>query len=386
MSVHALIIPNTFPSQDHPVQGIFFKEQVQALAHAGVNVGVISPTLFSVKELPKFRQRKMRLGKIFQQDEEYPVLRKATYNLVPGHSAYQERIYRRFVRDLYQAYKKQFGKPDLLHAHVGLWAGVSAARVAREEDLPLVLTEHSSALKRGLLTKAQQKKLTQAYQSSDAVIAVSTSLAESMKPWLGEKQAQVIPNLVDFSAFTLSSERDADRLLAISSLTANKGLDVLLQAMVIVKKSFPDLKLTIAGDGPEKERLHNQMNSLGLEGQVNFLGRVNKSEVPGLMQKAGVFISSSYVETFGLVMAEALATGLPVVATRSGGPEDFIDASNGALCSPGNPEELAKAIIAVRKQVALFSPEKLRSDVIQRFEAPAVAQSILSVYHSVLGI
>jgi glycosyltransferase involved in cell wall biosynthesis len=130
-------------------------------------------------------------------------------------------------------------------------------------------------------------------------------------------------------------------LVFAGRLGRQKALGVLLDALVGV----PDVRLTVAGDGPERDALERRARELGLDGRVSFLGAVPRERVLRLFRAADASVLPSAWENFPHAVVEALAVGCPVIATAVGGvPEVVRDGENGLLVAPGDPGALGAAI------------------------------------------
>lgn len=137
------------------------------------------------------------------------------------------------------------------------------------------------------------------------------------------------------------------KIITTSSLIYRNGIDILIQACALIKLNY---ELTIAGDGPEKDRLENLAIKLGIINRVKFLGRVTPEQIPDLLKASDLFVRPSRHEGFGNSFIEAMAAGIPVIGTPVGGIVDFLfDNKTGFLVPVDNPEVLAKKIEFVSK-------------------------------------
>ena len=151
-------------------------------------------------------------------------------------------------------------------------------------------------------------------------------------------------------------EGQGKRLLFVGRLAAVKGLPVLFEAIAQLRQDRPNIILTIAGDGPDREKLLQQAKELGIEENIRILGYQSQSQVRQLLTQTDVFVMSSFAEGVPVVLMEAMAAGLPVVATRVAGiPELVEDGVSGFLVPPGEATELAERI------AALLDDEDLRT-------------------------
>jgi colanic acid/amylovoran biosynthesis glycosyltransferase len=135
------------------------------------------------------------------------------------------------------------------------------------------------------------------------------------------------------------------RLLFVGRLAAVKGLPVLLDAVARLAKDRPDIRLVVAGDGPDRSKLEAQTGRLGIATNVEFRGYQSQAQVRELLQQTDVFAMASFAEGVPVVLMEAMAAGVPVVATRIAGvPELVDDGVSGFLVPPGEPHTLAEKI------------------------------------------
>ena len=252
-------------------------------------------------------------------------------------------------------------KPDLIHVHNLFFRNSEAAAViARFNSTPLLLTMHLGDMGGGFtavkaLTTLYEKTVGRCIvRSADRITGVSAAVA-SHAGVLGASSSlvQVIPNGVDTSIFYPSeSVPDTPTVLAVGRLVPNKGMDTLIKAVPEVLARVQEAKFVIAGAGPMDSSLRKLTESLGVGDSVEFLG--HRSDVPDLLRGATVFARPSTLEGMPLTVLEAMATGLPVIATRVGGtPELITDGENGFLIPVGDSHALAEAILDV-----LSAPER----------------------------
>ena len=177
------------------------------------------------------------------------------------------------------------------------------------------------------------------------------------------------------------SEFDSPTLLAVARLVRQKGLDILIRAMRLIRGAVPDARLLIAGDGPDRPALEQLARELGLEGSLSFLG--HRDDIGELMRRAWILVHPARWEGFGLVLLEAMREGLPVVAARvSAVPEIVVDGSTGLLVQPEDTYGLAEAVIRA------LGDERFRRDagargferLAERFSAERMARETAAIY------
>ena len=277
---------------------------------------------------------------------------------------------------------------DLVDAHYVYPDGYAALKVAKAMGVPLVVTARGTDINLYPNLPGIRNKIRKVLREADAVIGVSHALVDRMiKLGASPDRCHYIPNGVDLNAFRpadgLRSGRPIRRLLAVGNLKPEKGFDLLLEAIKILKSEYPDLRLSIVGNGPEESRLRAKCSQLGIQDRVTFLGAIPHDEMPEYYRKADVFCLSSVREGCPNVIMEALATGIPVAATKVGGvPELVRDGLNGFLAKDLSPEAIAHTITQVIERA--WIPDEIRSTVEGR-SWEKVADEIQGVFQKCVG-
>ena len=383
--MHVLMIPSWYSMPELPYRGIFFAQQAQALKAAGLQVGVVYPEYRSLRSLTPSRLLRSRFQVERHVEDGVYTIRLYGWNL-GRRFRFGAMMWVRQTQRLVDEYVRQFGVPDVIHAQSALWAGYAASLSARTLDRPFVITEHSTMLGRGQVAKWQEPLLREAFVGAQRVFAVSSSLARSLQPYAGEDvRIDVVPNMVDTAFFHPPAQpRPAwpFTFLAVGGLVRRKGLDTLLDAFARHWCDGADVQLVIAGDGPEWGALESRAERLGIGRQVRFVGALSKADVREAMWEANVLVLPSLYETFGVVLIEAMSTGMPVVATRCGGPEEIITPEVGWLAEPGDVDSLAGALAAAceRCSGAGCASQTVRDYVVARYDVHEVVRSLVSSY------
>jgi len=186
-------------------------------------------------------------------------------------------------------------------------------------------------------------------QAADIVTACSAFALRDLQAFGSVRgPAHVVPNGVDPNEFGVSGADNGSSayILAVGRLVPQKGFDVLLNALTDSRLS--DLRLLLAGDGLERERLEREAHRLGLAGRVDFLGAVSREHLGDLLRGATVFAFPSRGEAFGIALLEAMAAGVPAVAAAAGGiPEFARDGENALLVEVDEARPIADAIARI---------------------------------------
>lgn len=236
---------------------------------------------------------------------------------------------------------------DLFHVHYAI-PHAAAAHLAREmlgEGAPrLVVTLHGTDITVVGTDPAYRRTTRFVLDRADAVTAVSGWLArETVEVFGPGRPVRTIPNFVDLDRFRpVCPEGFHDRLaepgeavlMHVSNFRPVKRAEDAVRVLAEVGRSRP-ARLLMVGDGPERPRAEEEARRLGVAGRVTFLGE--RTEVESLLPGADLFLLPSESESFGLAALEAMACGVPVIGTATGGlPELVEDGVSGRLCAPGD--------------------------------------------------
>jgi len=243
---------------------------------------------------------------------------------------------------------------DLIHAYFTIPAGISGAWMKQLTKLPFIVSPHGSDVphhnpeKFNLPIRLLTPIIKQVWQKADRVVAVSDGLRQTAKRTSPHIAIDVIHNGIDtqhFSPPTVSPQNKIPQLISVGRLVKLKGLHHLLEALAQVKQNGQAFHLNIAGDGPEKIHLVQLSEQLGLKERVTFLGHVTYEKLPYQYQQSDLFVLPSLAESFGQVFAEAMACGLPIIGSNTGGiPEVVGPQQNPWLITPGDVSSLAQKI------------------------------------------
>jgi len=337
--MHVLVVPSWYPTTEAPLDGIYFAEQAQCLAQHDLQVGVIYPEQQSLRRASWTAIRDKHFQTGWTDEFGFPTLRRYGWNvwwqLPPGLRC---RI-RAAVR-LARRYVDRHGKPDVIHAQSGRWAGAAAARMGKMLSVPYVQTEHFSGFQRSSIRRWRWPLIEEGYRHASGITTVSTALKRTLADYdlAPASQIEVYPNLAPTSLFfpppSARSSSSPFRFVTVGRLSSQKNTGGFLYAFAQMANDDHDVALTIVGDGPKREELETATRRLGIADRVTFRGRLDRKEVRTALWNAHTFVLPSHHETFGVVLLEAMATGLPVIATASGGPEDIVTPTQDCSSQP----------------------------------------------------
>ncbi len=370
------VVSKGMPTEKYPLNGIFEFDQAKALARVGAEVTML---------VIDFRSRsyKRKYGYFIYDKEGIHVVE---LSLPIG-------IYRRALpalqRLLVKTYKKAvklYGKPDVIHAHFYSIAAIASV-LRKKYDLPFVITEHSSKLNKNILeiSGLDVKLAKKAYQNADKIIAVSSALAKNLKDNF-DVAADVIHNIVDVSKFqyTKRGQKQDFTFISVGNLIKLKRFDLLIAAFAEAFKEDNSVKLKIVGAGPEKDDLQSLVSQCNMSDRIMFLNEVGRDSLMHIYPESDAFVLASQSETFGVVYIEAMATGLPVIATDCGGPSDFVNERNGYLIPINDKKALVEALKKMRDNAFNFNALEISETSVRKFSPENIGNALSSLYKTIL--
>lgn len=186
------------------------------------------------------------------------------------------------------------------------------------------------------------------WKNARCVVANSQGLKDLALETAQNQEIAVIPNGIDTEEFFPGSRtgtEDTFEIICVSRITPRKGIRFLIMAMEGLVGKYPHMRLSVIGEGNEKKSLENLARSLHLEKYVRFLGLIDHAKLRGYYQGADVFVLPSLNEGMSNVLLEALASGLPIIATRTGGTEELVrEGVNGFVIGMRSSEDIAKSL------------------------------------------
>lgn len=276
-------------------------------------------------------------------------------------------------------------KIDILFCS-GFLSGLLGHCLKRVLGLPFIITVQS-----------QQKKLFWkkfVYSRADYCVASSQDIANYFKK-IGVKRIEILPNGIDLTRFQNQDRQKAREelglqendfaIMTVARLEKVKGIEYLIKALHILVSNYQlptiNYQLIIVGDGSERRMLEKMVASLGIQERVKFLGAVDNSRVPYYLSAGDCFCLPSLQEGFGIVVLEAMAAGLPVIASKVGGLLDIVqDNENGLLVEPGNSQAISQAIEKIRdnSELARQLTNKAKQDL-AKYDWSAICQKVLDI-------
>lgn len=364
---------------------VFAHNLAKGLAQQGHEVLVICPSFNGRQHREKrdgvttFYLRSIRFPFYPDQINEVPAGKEFLGMSLPR-LAYRHGLW--ITVDPYPAMKKALNKfrPDVIHNQTAEMIAFAARRYAKKYDVPMVSTGHAypdnitSQLKILKPIKKPLDAILRTYMASflkhseyatmPTEMAIDDLVPKKRKSF--NVTVEPLSNGVDLSKFGPKKApakiyrkyhlpKDKPIALYVGRVDPEKSLSNVVSAFAMVLDKVPDARLVIVGDGTDRRRLVDLAQALGIEKEVIFPGRIMPPDVMEVYRTAQLFVTASETETQGIVLIEAAATGLPLVAVDAGAVRELCqNRKNGILCQPGDVNKLARAMIN------LFTDEELR--------------------------
>ena len=274
--------------------------------------------------------------------------------------------------------------PGLVHAHFGE-QGCIVADWAEKNAIPLVVTEHFSRMNQETVSAGLKRCSTYAYRHATRVITVSKKLQASILRHTGIESI-VIPNVVDVETFCSGAPMAHERFRYVTTgrLIPQKRVDWVIEALGVIWKEVPSVELHILGDGSQKSELERLIVQLGLQDRVILHGMVTRQEMAEIYREADVFVLPSESETFGVAYIEAMAAGLPVISTRCGGPEEFINQRNGLLIDVDDKAHLERAMLDMHARYDCFDKKLIQDFACQTYSRRVIGTKLMELFREII--
>ena len=313
-------IPSFFP----PYGGEFCLEQSKALSALGHDVTILANVQLSIRRslkdylLTSYRCRTTEMEKITVYRSD---MRGIPLCIRPNVTRWCGIIQKMFAR-----YVNKNGLPDIIHAHCAKWAGYAASKISEKYGIPFVITEHLSSMifKKEFgdnFSKAWQIPLLKsAYKAADMVIPVSAELVDDIACYFGKDYKwTAISNTIDIDFFAYRDRKPADgrmfRFCCLANFIPLKGYDVLFKAFDKLAAEMPDVELYIAGKFTDGKECAKIVKSMMNSSKVTICGELDKNGVRRLLYQCDCLVLASRSESQGLVLLEAMSTGIPAIST-----------------------------------------------------------------------
>ena len=298
-------------------------------------------------------------------------------------------IYYRTYKKLITEYIKTNGRPDIVHVHVPMKAGMIALWMKRRWQIPYIVSEHSSLYnrfspgnfhQRGFVYRHNVKRI---FNNAKTVTNVSAVVGDKLRTLFDLVEVKVIHNTVNTFFFNYQKHTPHKfRFIHVSTLTHQKNVEGILNAVKGLSKLRQDFELVIVGPmGPE---LIKMIAALDLTALVFCTGEVSYPEVASQMHHASAFVLFSRHENFPCVIVEALCCGLPCIATNVGGVREAVTNDNGIIIKSESEVQLIEAMAKMMNEYHRFDRSKIAEEAQEKFSYSTIGKQFYELYTQIV--
>ncbi len=349
-----LLISEFYPQSASDWKGVFIRDYVHALRR------------FSEVEVLCTRPRGDKPVLNTQRDQDSQV----TFHVTADRSSSglsKWLVIRKWYKEALQQ-ARNLQRPDAIYVHNSVFQGRLAKRLAAEWSIPYYVTEHTgpfSSISDNELKRRQAKRV---MEDAERVFTVSERTKKEIEQaGIHPNQIKVTHNPVDTETFKRGLDGPHDALLFVSRMDEFKGAMRTLKAFEILLKKRPTLTLKMIGDGEEYLGVQRYVRENNLGASVSMYGAMSKSEIYGVMKRCDLLLFPSRHESFGLVAAEAWASGIPVVMGTDIGSSELMKSTStnlGELVDVEQPEDIARGADKILSALSAYNRNDIRKVIV----------------------
>lgn len=386
--MYIFMISRGIPSNEDPQWGCFEYEQAEALVSLGHKVVVACVD-------SRFLWRFRRFGiehKTIHGIEYYNAFFCPGSILRLFGKELSFKLRKWAINKIFRKIIKSQGKPDIIYGHF-FFNTVLGVEIRNKYGIPLVGIEHAGRFNFDKIDNNTKLLTDKVYGSIidnphiapniDGLISVSASLRQSLHRHF-DIDSQVIHNMAG-KGFTYRERINSgtSTLITVGSLVKGKGFDLLIKAFAQAKMN--NWQLFIVGEGEEHHALQSQIDQLGLQSQIKLLGIKTKQEIIELLHNSDVFVLPSRNENFSVAVLEALACGLPVIASLCGGIRECIDETNGLLFEVDDLEGLTKHLRYMNIHFKEYNRKAIADYYTRNYSPQVIANKLITYFSDVIN-
>jgi teichuronic acid biosynthesis glycosyltransferase TuaC len=381
-SLHIIIIASWYKNTEQPTIGCFIEEQARMLQKIGHKVTIIHPYLKGTF----FSTLKKRDTIVTQEnDGGIKTIRIGVAPYLPRFRTLSYKKLFQHTEKVINQYILKNGRPDLIHSHALFVGGVIGMYLSEKLKIPQFHTEHTSGLlfQREQYSKGDVSLLKKVYTHSKMVYFVSEFAKNNISKLYGitTENFTVVSNVVDPIFFEIVPKpiESPSKFIIIADFISIKNHKLLLDAWKIYLSLHPDNTLTIVGEGEKLNELTSHAEELNIDHSIIWLKKQARNEIKQLILDHDIVLSTSKLETFGMTIAEAIASGKPVVVTDSGGVRDIVEPSNGIITQQ-NADGFSWGLLSIKSEFKKYDSKKIQADAKLKFSEEAIYTVLQAKY------
>jgi len=372
--MNVILYSHWYPSHLHPYLGIFVKKHARAIAKAGVNIRVLSCVSFPSEQLFK-----KTINRFIDENGIYTVqilVESKFYKLFHLFPFLQKRVvepeFKKMNEDL---------KADLLHSTIIFPSALLASDLANKYGIPHVITEHWTKIDRFMRKSFFASKAKKVYAQAKCVTAVSLFLKRNIEQYDTSDNVIRIPNVIDNRVFHYRDKKastDSVTFTCVAQWNYPKRLDLIMESLEQLSGSISKkIHIHVIGNGVMAEEYKKRKWNFSTE----FSSNIPPEKIAEKIHASDFFIHASDIETFSVVIAEALCTGTPVIASNNTAIVELIEEKNGILCD----NDLASWLAGLKKLLNIKYDHSEIAKIAERFSEEKIGEMFREVYAKALA-
>lgn len=407
INILVIAFAHDYPTKERPVAGPFIKEFVEQIgSNYNCNVMLVKRIFI---DFISFRSNLKNFWKaikflIFMKFSKKKIVQNSSYEhmnesiLSVNYPVFQIYGIRLYIFDgicatvVAQIVLKKSGfKPDIIQTFKSFPPAYIGLKLKKKYHIPVVNIEYQGPFSSYFEEPYCMRRALNAIRNIDRTVYTKFQINIIRSYGIPEDKLGHGHFGVDTNKFKFDEERYSKRknevlknkikLLVIGRVEEEKGLKYLIESIAILVKEYPDIQLSIVGPkGNCFEWLIENIKLLDIEKNVQYLGIIQRKDLAGVINDHDIIIIASFIETLGMTMLEALSCGKPVVATKCGGPEEFITKNNGILVPARDASALAQGISQVINNYYKYNPNKISEYVLKNYSYYAVGKKFHNLY------
>jgi len=364
-----LYLASWYPRPNSKNSGVFFKQLAEAMAeeYEEVVVACVHTKFIGIID---------KIGLDVKQNKNITEYMYFVPVLIPRIKFLYDFCGKMFMKKLLNKIIKKHGKFDVIHIQSAFSAAEYALPYLRKhKEIPVIYTEHSSKLLNSTLSTKEEKMLCELGERAVYVTAVSKHLADSLIKYI--PKIKVIGNMIN--SFKIAKNSGIFTFLCLGTLRKAKGIDLLLNAFIAEFSDEP-VRLLIGGEGEYKHQLEYIIAQDNGKHNIELVGAIQPEKVADFYTNGNCFVLPSQYETFGIVYIEAMSCGLPVIATRCGGPDELVNEQNGLLIDVDDEAQLRAALRYMYENAVNYDPDFISKNTVQLYGKRSICKAYDGLY------
>lgn len=381
--MNILFLASWYPTETNPNFGVFIKEHAHSIHTTENNIVVLAIVIHRSNHLLKVELSDFidECGVRTVLIEIFSRFRDEIYHFLPFQFFYLNKVFRKHIQSDF--------KPDIFHSNVIFPAGILGNWLSQKYKKPHIITEHWTRIRQFANMPILSLFGKKSYNNAVRILPVSeflkTEICNSFSI-LNNNKFTIVGNVIDSKLFYYKKKESNPNELRLCSIATwtylkhpAKQPELIINAIAKVQDNYPKkIKLTMIGGGNKVPELIKLCETLKVDAE--FTGYLPKNEIVKKLHESDFFVHPTNIETFGVVVAEAILTGTPVVCSDDSALREIINDSNGVLCK-NTVESWAEALIKLEN--LKFDREKFSSEMKTKFNLENIGILINTVYKSI---